>query len=149
MSTKRGLSVTQEEYQLLTGSKLHTELKKVKRNKYGNSKILIDGIKFDSKAESKRYIELKILELAGKIKNLQLQEKIIIVEDWIFEGKIQKGYSYYCDFSYIDERGIKIIEDVKSSATAKNRTYINKKKHILFKISKEKLNWKFVEIVRK
>lgn len=145
--SKRGLSVNPAEYELLTGSKLHLELTKIKRNKYGNSKVEIDGIKFDSISEGKRYQDLKYLELAGKINGLKLQEKIVIIGDWISDKKLNRGYSYYCDFSYYDERGVKIIEDVKSSSTAKNRTYINKRKHILAKIQAEKLNWEFKEII--
>ena len=43
-------------------------------NKYFNKKVIIDGIKFDSKKEAKRYTELKLLKKAGIIKELELQK---------------------------------------------------------------------------
>lgn len=39
--------------------------------KYKAKKTEYDGIMFDSKKEAQRYAELKILERAGVIKNLQ------------------------------------------------------------------------------
>ena len=41
--------------------------------KYRNIKTEIDGIKFDSKKEAKRYSELKMLESASAINQLELQ----------------------------------------------------------------------------
>jgi hypothetical protein len=48
-------------------------------NKYHARKTELDGYIFDSKAEARRYSELKLLEVAGKISNLQLQPKYPIV----------------------------------------------------------------------
>lgn len=48
-----------------------------KKNKYSNKITLVDGIKFDSKAEAKRYKELKLMEQAGLIKSLVLQPKFL------------------------------------------------------------------------
>lgn len=50
----------------------------MKYNKYGNIKTVIDGIKFDSKRESERYLELKLLEKAGEISDLKLQPRFIL-----------------------------------------------------------------------
>ena len=50
--------------------------------KYGNQKVIIDGIKFDSKAEAERYKELKILERAGKIRGLRLQPKYLLQDNF-------------------------------------------------------------------
>lgn len=41
--------------------------------KYHNTKTVADGIKFDSKLEAERYAQLKILERAGVIRELELQ----------------------------------------------------------------------------
>ena len=54
-----------------------------KRDKYGNSKIVVDGIKFDSKREYKRYSQLKLLEIAGQISELQLQVPFVLIPDII------------------------------------------------------------------
>ena len=42
-------------------------MKKPRKSKYGNIKTRVDGILFDSKKEAKRYLELKLLEKAGRI----------------------------------------------------------------------------------
>ena len=39
------------------------------KSKYHNKKVIIDGIKFDSKKEANRYQELKLMQRAGKIKS--------------------------------------------------------------------------------
>lgn len=44
-------------------------------SKYKNIKVMVDGIKFDSKAEARRYAELKLMEDTGHIKELKLQPK--------------------------------------------------------------------------
>jgi dsDNA-binding SOS-regulon protein len=48
----------------------------MKYNKYLNKKTEIDGITFASKKEAKRYSELKLLEKAKKIEDLQLQKAL-------------------------------------------------------------------------
>lgn len=87
------------------------------RSKYGN--VRTHG--FDSKAEYARYLELKILERAGKITDLRKQ-----VAYWIIINKIPVC-SYVADFVY-EEDGEEIVEDVKGVRTA---TYRLKKKLLL------------------
>ena len=85
------------------------------RPKYGNKKTLVDGIKFDSKWESQRYLYLKSLEKAGRVKNLELQPKFIISVNG------QKICTYIADFKYDkeDKDGIweHVIEDAKGVET--------------------------------
>ena len=57
------------------------------RNKYGARKTVIDGITFDSKREAIRYQELKLLERAGEIKDLELQPKYILQPKYCKNGK--------------------------------------------------------------
>ena len=90
------------------------------RTKYGAVKTVIDGIKFDSKKEAKRYQDLRLLERSGEIESLELQPRY----DLIVNG-VNIGF-YKADFRYW--RGCKqIIEDVKGMRTA---TYQLKKKLI-------------------
>ena len=49
------------------------------KSKYGAKKVEIDGIIFDSKKEGRRYQELKMLQKAGEISNLQRQVKYILI----------------------------------------------------------------------
>ncbi len=43
------------------------------QNKYRNTKTIVDGIEFDFRKEAARYKELKLLEAAGEISNLERQ----------------------------------------------------------------------------
>ena len=85
------------------------------RPKYGNKKTVVDGIKFDSKWESQRYLYLKSLEKAGRVKNLELQPKFIISVNG------QKICTYIADFKYDkeDKEGVweHVIEDAKGVET--------------------------------
>jgi hypothetical protein len=97
--------------------------KKPLKSKYGNKKTEIDGIVFDSIKESGRYIQLRYLKNAGKIKDLMLQVP--------FELSVngEKVAYYVADFQYYDvETGQTIVEDVKSSHTRKLPVYRLKKK---------------------
>lgn len=89
-------------------------------NKYRNRHTRIDGIRFDSQAEARRYVELKALATAGRIENLERQETFdLLVND-------KKIGQYKADFSYeID--GQRIVEDVKGMKTP---VYRLKKKHV-------------------
>lgn len=94
------------------------------RSKYGNKKVVYDGKKFDSRKEMNRYVELKLLQRAGKIYNLQCQVPFVLLE----AGNGERGVKYIADFCYVDEDGNKIVEDVKSEATKKKDAYILKRK---------------------
>ena len=80
------------------------------RNKYGAKKTVVDGIKFDSKAEARRYGHLKLLERVGDISNLELQPKY----ELMIKG-IKVGF-YKADFRYMQD-GQLIVEDVKGMKT--------------------------------
>lgn len=45
-------------------------------SKYKAKKTKVDGITFDSKKEAERYRQLKMLENAGHISDLELQKKV-------------------------------------------------------------------------
>ena len=51
-------------------------------NKYYNQKITIDGHEFPSKKEGNRYLELKLLQKAGEISNLELQPRFLLQESF-------------------------------------------------------------------
>ena len=90
--------------------------KKTRRpNKYFAKKTLAFGLKFDSKWESQRYLYLKSLEKAGRVKNLELQPKFIISVNG------QKICTYIADFKYDkeDKEGVweHVIEDAKGVET--------------------------------
>lgn len=87
-------------------------------NKYRAVRTKIDGHTFHSRAEARRYSELKLLERAGQITDLKLQVR--------FPLKVNDKLvcTYVADFTYI-ERGKPIVEDKKGRATP---DYIIKRK---------------------
>lgn len=95
-------------------------------NKYRNKKIQVDMYVFDSIAESRRYKELKLLEQAGKIQNLELQPHFLLQEAFKKNGKIFRKIEYIADFKYT-ENSKTVVEDVKGI-----QTDVFKLKHKLF-----------------
>lgn len=59
---------------------------------------------FDSIAESKRYKELKLLEMAKEISKLELQPKFTLQEAFKKNGKTYRKIEYIADFKYIEKR---------------------------------------------
>ena len=84
--------------------------------KYHNTKTVADGIKFDSKLEAERYAQLKILERAVVIRDLELQPSFELLPSFRKNGKTWRKTVYKADFRYILSDGDRIIiEDVKGS----------------------------------
>lgn len=107
-------------------------------SKYNNKKTIIDNIKFDSKAEANRYIELKMLEKARKISDLELQPKFILQEKYINnKGEKVRAITYKADFCYLEGNKI-VVEDVKGVETKefkiKRKLFENKYRDIDFRI---------------
>lgn len=96
----------------------------LRRNKYNNKKTILDGHLFDSRKEAKRYHELKLLQAAGEVWNLELQPRIPLMVNGVKVG------TYIADFRYNKSDGTLVIEDVKSPAT-KTPVYNLKKKILL------------------
>lgn len=94
------------------------------RFKYNNIRVEIDGIKFDSKKEAKRYGELKLLERAGQISDLQLQVAFELVPPQKGGMRKELPVKYIADFVYT-ENGHQVIEDTKG---VKTKDYIIKRK---------------------
>lgn len=93
-------------------------------SKYSAKKTVLDGIEFDSRKEANRYAELKVMERAGIIRDLKLQEEFELIPRC---GK-ERPAKYHADFSYtIAATGEKVVEDVKSRAT-KTPDYILRRK---------------------
>jgi hypothetical protein len=80
-------------------------------SKYGAKPTTVDGIKFASLAEARRYRELKLLERAGEITALECHPRFVIWQ----HGK--EVIRYEGDFSYADH-GAVVVEDVKGVQTA-------------------------------
>ena len=97
------------------------------RNKFNAKKTVVDGITFDSKAEARRYGELKLLHQAGEIHKLVVHPKYVLLEPFTVKGIRYRGVIYEADFSYI-ENGKTVVEDCKGYRT---QVYRLKKKLFL------------------
>ena len=87
-------------------------------SKYYSRKVIIDEIKFDSKKEGNRYLELKLLLKARKIRDLELQKKFELLPKYKINGKTIRAISYVADFVYWDiSKNEMIIEDTKGFKT--------------------------------
>lgn len=77
----------------------------------------MDGITFDSKAEMKRYQELRMLERAGRVKDIELQPKYVLLAPFTYRKKKYRGITYRADFRYFDSSIGWVVEDVKGYST--------------------------------
>ena len=92
----------------------------IRANKYGAQVTTVDGVRFDSKREAARYLELKVLLRGGAISALELQPKypIQVVELTDRASLVDCG-AYHADFRYVDEvTGELVVEDVKTPVTS-------------------------------
>lgn len=77
-------------------------------HKYNAKKVTVDGITFDSVAESIYYEEHK------NVPNMRRQEKFVLLDKFLLNGKAYREVSYKPDFTFYDDEGnlIKVV-DVK------------------------------------
>lgn len=88
----------------------------VRRNKHNAEACMVDGIRFASKLEAKRYCELKVLERQGLIKNLEDHHR------WPLRVSGTVIGHYESDFAYTDAvSGEPVDEDTKGFQTDLNR----------------------------
>ena len=108
--------------------------------KYGNKKVVVDGIEFDSKKEYRRFCDLSLLEKAGKVTDLKMQVKFVLIpaqyepdtigkRGGVKRGKLlEREVSYVADFVYTQDEKT-IVEDTKGFKT---KDYIIKRKLMLW-----------------
>ncbi len=89
----------------------------VKGSKYGNRRVEVDGIMWDSQHEADRYLALKTLAAAGAIE--QLRWKVRFSLECPVEGEHESTRTvshYVADFVY-REHGQDVVEDTKGYLT--------------------------------
>lgn len=92
-----------------------------RRGKYGNRRVEVDGMKFDSQHEADHYFGVLLPRWrAGELRLLARQVPF----------DLPGGVRYIADFLAVDAAGNVEVIDAKSEATKKNRVYINKKKQM-------------------
>lgn len=90
------------------------------RNKMHAQKCMVGALKFDSKAEARRWVELERLARAGFILNLQRQVVFVLAPGVKYKGakRATPALRYVADFMYKDaSTGARIVEDVKGMRT--------------------------------
>ena len=112
------------------------------RNKYRNKNLTVEGERFDSLKEFRRWQELKLLEKAGEITELRRQVPFELIPEQrepdtigprggVRKGRIiERKAVYIADFVYKDADGLEVVEDCKGMRT---KDYILKRKLILFR----------------
>lgn len=98
-------------------------LKERGQRKYRNEPIVVEGERFDSKREYRRWCDLKVMEQAGEIVQLRRQTRWKLIVGSVLVC------TYVDDFDYMKgDTGERVVEDIKSPITAKNPVYRLKRK---------------------
>lgn len=120
---------------------------KSKYNKYSAKKTMVNGIEFDSRKEARRYQELLLLQRAGVIRDLKMQERFVLIPaqyervetgEYYKTGSkkgipktkevcVEQSVVYVADFTYLED-GKLVVEDTKG---VKTKDYIIKRKLML------------------
>jgi len=83
----------------------------IKRTKYGNKKLEVDGVKFDSK------LELYCYDLLTKLKfDFEFQKKIILIDSFKYNKKAIRPITLTVDF-VVKHNDIDYYIDIKGFAT--------------------------------
>ena len=82
------------------------------RNKYHAKKTMFNGMKYDSKKEASKAMELTTLKKAKQIKDFESHKKIELYANGI------RVCNYYADFVVTHKDGSTEIIDIKSKVTA-------------------------------
>lgn len=88
---------------------------KIVASKYHAKRTVVDGVQFASMKESRRYLQLKLLEKAGRIKDLELQPRYELVVNDVKIGR------YTGDFRYLELDRAEwklVVEDSKGYSKA-------------------------------
>lgn len=128
----------------------------ITRNKLGNREVVIGGEKYDSRAEATRHGQLKLLERAGQIYDLERQKKYELIPAYFEDvptggfysrgarkGQprckrvcIERGVDYIADFVYKTKDGKTVVEDIKGyrdTSSAPYAKFVIKRKLMLYK----------------
>jgi hypothetical protein len=101
--------------------------------KYGNKRTVIDNIAFASRAEARRYVELRLREQAGEIRGLEVHPTFPLCT-LDARGASRPVARYVADFAYYENgpghpsTDRYVVEDVKSPATSRLSMFRLKKR---------------------
>ena len=121
-------AATEAEKKPKKGNKLHAE--KV-------DMTMPDGtlMRFDSKREARRYMDLWLMQRGGEIANLQTQVRYPLLPKQVHpDGTKERAIDYVADFVY-EQGGETVVEDSKGfrdTASAAYRVFVMKRKMMLY-----------------
>ena len=119
-----GQRISAADYRALTGAA-------PKPRKFLNRPVVLDGLRFDSKAEAGRWVYLQQRERSGEITDLRRQVRIPLHAP---SGAVV-GH-YIADFEY-RLQGLPVTEDVKSTATLALEIFQWKRRHFAAEYGRE------------
>ena len=101
-------------------------------SKYRAQKTDVDGIRFASKREAEYYLQLKALQRAGAIRDLELQPRFTLQPSFKNRlGKTERAIVYVADFRHWDvKKKCEVVTDVKGFQTV---VYRMKRKMLLYR----------------
>ncbi|EKZ4501921.1 DUF1064 domain-containing protein [Listeria monocytogenes] len=91
------------------------------RSKYNAKKVVIDNVKFDSKAEAAYYEQLKLLKMSGEVVSFDLQPEFILQDSFVKNGKKYHAIKYRADFLVRYKDGHEELIDIKGMLTKEFR----------------------------
>lgn len=109
-------------------------------NKYGAAPTVVDGVRFASKAEAKRFAELRLLEAAGEILDLRLQPSYELQPAFTdASGRRQQAIRYTADFAYREPGNPReVVEEVKgfldTAAAIRIRLFLYQHRDVDFRV---------------
>ena len=103
-------------------------------NKYGNVKVVVDNIKFDSKMESNYYLYLKEQKSKNLIKDFELQPAFVLQPSFKKNNKAYRKIEYKADFKIIHNDDSISIIDIKGMETTE------------FKLKKKIFEYKYKDL---
>jgi len=88
-------------------------------SKYGNKKVIVDGIQFDSKAEAAYYKKMLKDQEAGLVKEFNMQKTYTLLDKFEHPktGKAVRAIKYIADFEVIYPDGRVEVVDIKGFKT--------------------------------
>lgn len=101
------------------------------KSKFHNEPVTIDGVRYDSKNEYRRWCFLKMMEQAGEISNLRYHVNFELIpaitreevvhsktKDKVVTKTVQRARYYEADFVYtVTKTGEEVVEDFKGQET--------------------------------
>jgi hypothetical protein len=123
------------------------------RSKFGNIQVTNDDGLFDSGVEASRWQELKLLEYAGEIFNLERQRVWELQPGFKWrdeDGKLHKerAITYVPDAEYdiiVDGKTVHVIEDVKGLDRKSGKPRLTE----LFKVKRKLFMYRYPDMVFK